>query len=73
MITITTNSNEIFLTAQSIFGNFEILNKMNLTKSHYEIVKTFFPNFNDETEYINFDVFPYFENNFKINRNRKND
>lgn len=66
MIAITTNSNEIFLTAKSIFGNFEILNKMNLTKSHYEIVKTFFPNFNDEIEYLNFDVFPCFENNFKL-------
>lgn len=67
LIRIQFNKNNTKLLVKSIFGKFEILNQINEVNDHYKIVKEFFPNFNDEIEYNNFDVFPFFNNNFKLN------
>lgn len=67
LIRIQFNKNNTNLLAKSIFGKFEILNQVNEVNDHYKIVKEFFPNFNDEIKYNNFDVFPFFNNNFKLN------
>ena len=72
LIMIQFNKNDTRLLANSIFGNFEILNKIDEVDNHYKIVKSFFPNFDENYQYNNFEVFPYFNNNFKLNGSNKN-
>ncbi len=70
-IQIFLNKNKTVLIAESIFKNFKILNKIN-SINHYKIVKKFFPNFDEEFEYNNFLIFPYFNSDIKISGIGKN-
>ena len=44
-----------------------IIAQINEVNDHYKIIKQFFPNIDDNFKYDNFDVFPFFNNNFRIN------
>jgi hypothetical protein len=72
LIQIQFDKNKTKLLSKSIFGKNKILNQINEVNNHYEIVKKFFPLFNENIKYDNFNVFPYFNNNFKLNGIGKN-
>jgi len=67
LIKIKIGKNKSTLLAKTIFGKFETLNQIDEVNDHYKIIKYFFPNFDDNFNYENFDVFPFFNNNFRIN------
>lgn len=70
-IQIFFNKNKTKLLVESIFKKFEVLNEVQ-SINHYRIVKKFFPNFNENFEYSNFLVFPYFNTDIKISGIGKN-
>jgi hypothetical protein len=67
LIKIKIGKNKSTLLAKTIFGKYETLNQINEVNDHYKIIKHFFPNIDDNFKYDNFDVFPFFNNNFRIN------
>ncbi len=67
LIKIKIGKNKSTLLAKTIFGKYETLNQINEVNDHYKIIKHFFPNTDDNFKYDNFDVFPFFNNNFRIN------
>lgn len=66
-IQIIESENRSYLIAESIYGYDTILQQVN-SVNHYEIIKLFFPAFNEEYQYNLFEVFPYFNSDIKINR-----
>lgn len=63
--------NKTTIYIKSIFNKFEILNQIN-SIDDYEITKAFFPGFNEDFNYDNFIVFPYYDENIRINGCGKN-
>lgn len=70
MFKILLNKNNAKLIAKSIFNEYEIIAETNFN-IHLDIVAAFFPKFNNDILYQDFNIFPYSNTDIKLNGLRK--